>query len=285
MQSARPSGSIPRTISSTPRGAAHTGHTLHETSGSFHHLLLDVKALIASPCAVGETVELYFSLYDSAKSRFVTEEFVAIYNHLGAPARDPEQQRLGRIRTIFTDLKPEDLSASTYLVCRLVRNGAMRMKADALPPGSELGRRTSTVRGSRGNLLVETGTNRRASSVFDSNATDDSFSITSGFGAGALHPVETVNTAQTNVIEGRPSFKRPFGCAVLALPQLQKLLADSSSPGNPGMEVSMPIHVPRAESSFATMHDDLIAGRVKNYQNSNRQVESYLLLTVLTNQS
>ena len=246
-------------------------HILHETSGTFHHLFLDVKALIASPCAVGETVELYFSLYDSAKTRFVTEEFVAIYNHLGSPARDPEQ-RLGKVRTIFTDLKPDDLSATTYLVCRIVRNGAMRMKSDALAPGSELGRRTSTVRGSRGDLLTEAGTSRRASSVFDSSATDDSFSITSGFGANNLRPVETVTHAPTNVIEGRPSFKRPFGCAVLALPQLQKLLSDSSSPGHSGIELSMPIHVPREESSFANMHDDLIAGRVKNYQNSNRQV-------------
>lgn len=270
MQSGRPSGTapIPRAISSTPR---HAGLPLHETSGSFHHLFLDVKALIASPCAVGETVELYFSLYDSARTRFVTEEFCAIYNHLGSPARDPEQ-RLGKVRTIFTDLKADDFSSSTYLLCRIVRNGAMRMKADALASGSELNRRTSTVRGSRGNLLVETGTNRRASSVFDSSATDDSFSITSGFGANALPPIETVNTTTTNVIEGRPSFKRPFGCAVLALPQLQKMLADAGSAGNSGMELSMPIHVPREESSFATMHDDLIAGRTKSYQNSNRQV-------------
>lgn len=264
-QYTRPSGPVPMSLA--PRNAGPP----HERSGSFHHLFLDIKALIASPCAVGETVELYFSLYDSAKTRFVTEEFVAIYNHLGSPARDPEQ-RLGKVRTIFTDLKLEDLSPSTYLVCRIVRNGAMRIKPDALAPGSELGRRTSTYRGSRGDLLTAAGTSRRASSIFDSSATDDSFSITSGFGANTLHIVETVNTATTNVIEGRPSYKRPFGCAVLALPQLQKLLADSSSAGHPGVELSMPIHVPREETAFATMHDDLIAGRVKNYQISNRQV-------------
>lgn len=246
--------------------------TLYESSGSFHHLFLDVKAFIASPCAVGETAELYFSLYNSTETRFVTEEFCVILNHLGTPARHSEQ-RLGKVRTIFTDLKSEDLSNATYLVCRIVRNGAMRMKADALAPSSELARRTSTLRGSRGNLLSEPGTNRRASSVFDSNATDDSFSITSGFGANPIQVVETTNTAATSVIEGRPSFKRPFGCAVLALPQLQKLLADTGS-GNAGIELSMPIHVPRDEGSFATMHDDLIAGRVKSYQISNRSVDN-----------
>lgn len=238
------------------------------SSGAFHHLFLDVKAFIASPCAAGETAELYFSLFSAADSQFLTEEFCVVLNHLGAPARDAEQ-RLGKIRTLFTDLKAEDLSSSVYLVCRIVRNGALRAKPDGAVAAGELARRTSTLRGSRGHLLTETGTSRRTSSLFDSNATDDSFSITSGFGVNTLHPVETVNTTATNVVEGRPSYRRPFGCAVLAIPQLQKLLHESESVGS-GMELSMPIHVPRDEASFATMHEDIIAGRNKTFQTSNK---------------
>jgi dedicator of cytokinesis protein 3 len=238
----------------------------HGRSGSFHHLSLDVKAFIANPCASEETAELYFSLYNSTEVRFVTEEYCVILNHQGTPARDAEN-RLGKLRTLFTDLQAADLSTSVYIVCRIVRNGAMKMKADTLSPVDELGRRTSTVRGSRGNLLSDFGT--RASSVFDSNATDDSFSITSAFGVNAVQSVDTANTASTCIVEGRPSFRRPFGCAVLELPQLQKLLKESEA-RDVGVEFSMPIYVPKEEGSFARMHEDIILGRTKNYHKSNK---------------
>lgn len=239
-----------------------------ERSGSFHHLFLDVKAFIASPCASEETAELYFSLYNSTETRFVTEEYCLILNHLGTPARDSET-RLGKLRTLFTDLQAGDLASSVYIVCRIVRNGAMRMKADMLAPIDELGRRPSDARGSRGNLLADFGTTRRPSSTYDSNATDDSFSITSAFGANAPQSVDTTNTASTIIVEGRPSFRRPFGCAVLELPQLQKLLKESEA-RDVGVEFSMPIYVPKDEASFARMHEDIILGRAKNYIKSNK---------------
>ena len=251
--------------------ASKAGEGPHGRSGSFHHLFLDVKAFIASPCASEETAELYFSLWNSADGRFVTEEYCVILNHLGAPARDAEN-RLGKLRTLFTDLQPADLVSSVYMVCRIVRNGAMKAKADTLSPGTELGRRTSTMRGSRGNLLSDFGTTRRTSSVFDSNATDDSFSITSAFNVNAVQSVDTANTANTAstcIVEGRPSFRRPFGCAVLELPQLQKLLKESEA-RDVGVEFSLPIYVPKEESSFARMHEDIIFGRTKNYGKSNK---------------
>jgi len=145
----------------------------------------------------------------------------------------------------------------------------MKAKAETLNPGPELGRRTSTMRGSRGNLLSDFGTTRPASSVFDSNATDDSFSITSAFGVNAVQSVDTANTASTCIVEGRPSFRRPFGCAVLELPQLQKLLKESEA-RDVGVEFSLPIFVPKEESSFARMHEDVIFGRTKNYGKSNK---------------
>lgn len=255
----------PRTFSLS---ASKTDAAPQERSGSFHHLFLDVKAFIASPCASEETAELYFSLYNSAETRFVTEEYCLILNHLGTPARDSEQ-RLGKLRTLFTDLQPGDLSSSVYIVCRIVRNGAMRMKADTLSPINELGRRTSNTRGSRNNLLSDFGTMRRTSSVYDSNATDDSFSITSAFGANAVQSVDTSNTASTCIVEGRPSFRRPFGCAVMELPQLQKLLKESEA-RDAGVEFSMPIYVPKEEATFARMHEDIILGRTKNYIKSNK---------------
>jgi hypothetical protein len=56
---------------------------------------------------------------------------------------------------------------------------------------------------------------------------------------------------------------------VLELPQLQKLLKESEA-RDVGVEFSLPIYVPKEESSFARMHEDVIFGRTKNYGKSNK---------------
>ena len=92
-------------------------------SVKFYHVFLDVRAFVASPCSPGETAELYFSLYNKNDMRFVTEDFCAILNHNGVLARDPSS----KIRTLFTDLVQADIQESIYLVCKIVRNGALKI--------------------------------------------------------------------------------------------------------------------------------------------------------------
>ncbi len=229
------------------------------TGTPYYHCCLDVRAFVASPCAPGETAELYFSLYNKAESRFITEEYCLILNHLGSPARDSEQ-RLGRLRTLFTDLKVEDVTDPIYLVCRLVRNGAMKMNPVASSAGDTL-HRSTTHRRLNGNL----GDSLRGSSMTLDNVSDDSFSVTSGFGDRRGSTVETATTMTHQAgPSGKVTYRRPLGCAVLELVQLLKL--------EEAHEFSMPIFVPKEEGAFATLHEDIIHDRVKEFEKSPRWV-------------
>jgi dedicator of cytokinesis protein 3 len=49
----------------------------------FFHLLLDLRAFVAAPCAPGELTELFFSIYSRAAASFVTEDFCVILNRSG----------------------------------------------------------------------------------------------------------------------------------------------------------------------------------------------------------
>ncbi|KAF7315306.1 hypothetical protein MIND_00045100 [Mycena indigotica] len=122
---------FPDSVHHKPRSLSlgNSGDSVRPTA-KFFHIYLDLRAFVASPCAPGETVELFFSLYKRS-GQFITEEFCAILNHNGVLARDPSK----RIRTLFTDLAPSDVQDPVYLVCRIVRSGAMKT--------TELGRQDS----------------------------------------------------------------------------------------------------------------------------------------------
>ncbi|WWC91624.1 uncharacterized protein L201_006570 [Kwoniella dendrophila CBS 6074] len=256
--------------------ATATGLPPPTTSGSYYHCFLDVRAFIANPCAPGETAELYFSLYNKVESRFVTEEFCLILNHLGSPARDAEQ-RIGRLRTLFVDLKIDDLTNDIYLVCRIVRNGALKMRQEsgsiAIRPSA--GRRTSLYGISEGSPA------HNNPSMLDT-LTDDSFSVTSGYGGQRTPTVDTSYTANGNGswMEGKPTYRRPMGCAVLELPPSTRLLSDSGDKIGTGIEFHVPIYLPKDESSFATLHENIIHNRVKEYVTSPRAEAIALSLKV-----
>ncbi len=236
--------------------------------GSYYHCFLDVHAFIASPCAPGETAELYFSLFNRVENRFVTEEFCLVLNHLGSPARDPEQ-RLGRLRTLFTDLKFEDVASSIFLVCRMVRNGALKMRSETSGGTLDSHDTVGSIRRPSGATYMSTGTLRGTASILES-LTDDSFSVTSEFGGHRAATIDTAITTNASIVDGRPSFRRPLGCAVMELSPLSKLLSDSGDKSGMGAEFSMPIFVPRDEAMFATLHEDIVHGRTKDLVTSSR---------------
>nr|XP_019044242.1 hypothetical protein I302_07525 [Kwoniella bestiolae CBS 10118]OCF23172.1 hypothetical protein I302_07525 [Kwoniella bestiolae CBS 10118] len=256
--------------------ATATGLTQPSSSGSYYHCFLDVRAFIANPCAPGETAELYFSLYNKAESRFVTEEFCLVLNHLGSPARDAEQ-RLGRLRTLFVDLKLDDLAHDIFLVCRVVRNGAMKMRQEsgsmAVRPAA--GRRTSLYGISEGSAA------HGNPSMLDT-LTDDSFSVTSGYGGQRTPTIDTSYTANghSSSMEGKPTFRRPMGCAVLHLPPSTRLLADATDKMGTGVEFHVPIYLPKDEATFAILHENIIQNRVKEYVTSSRAEAIALSLKV-----
>ncbi len=245
------------------------GHTtpVEPSTGSYYHCFLDVHAFIASPCTPGETAELYFSLFNRDENRFVTEEFCLVLNHLGSPARDPEQ-RLGRLRTLFVDLKHEDVADSIFLVCRMVRNGALKMRSENFSsPGAMLD--THVRKGSVRRPSANTGTLRSSSSIVDS-ITDDSFSMNSDFGRQTTMTIDTTVTTTASIVDGRPSFRRPLGCAVLELPHLSKLMTQGGDKTGTGLEFPMPIFSSRDENTFANLHESIIHGRTKDHVTSSR---------------
>ena len=91
-----------------------------------HHIFFDLKACIASICGPCEETELTFTLYNSTTSRFISENYVVRLTYNGMPA---DEDRIGRLYTIFADLSRQDVSAASgvYLICRIVRCGRLVM--------------------------------------------------------------------------------------------------------------------------------------------------------------
>lgn len=204
------------------------GQNPKPSAAKFFHVYLDVGAFVASPCAPGETAELYFSLYSKARKEFVTEDFCAILNHNGVLARDPTSR--GNIRTLFTDLSLADVRDPIYLVCRIVRNGGMKLS----------------------NHLSA--------------------------GAGSEIPESIMEGPPSAPLNGRmPSIdpsghvRRPFGCAVLELTQLQAMSGEQLDV-SPAKDHTMAIYVPTNEAMFSILHEEIISWNAKEFEKSSRYV-------------
>ncbi|KAE8266357.1 hypothetical protein A4X09_0g5990 [Tilletia walkeri] len=204
----------------------------------YFHVYLDVRAFVASPCAPGETAELYFSLYNKAEARFLTEEYCIVLNHQGVPAKESEG-RIGKMRSLFTELSQNDMS-DLNIICRIVRNGAMRIS-------------NSDHRSNLANL----GGNSDAASEHSVDGAESSLSAagTAGFRASRM--------------AGDRHFRRPFGCAVLELGQHHQFSTEMAT-SSPMREHVMPIFVPVNEAAFSTLHQDIIASRIKEFEKSPR---------------
>ena len=247
-----PSGSLPTPptpnpsdsarLRGTPRGHGSFSIPTPTPSGKarFYHVYLDVRAFVASPCSPGEIAELYFSLYNKADSKFLTEDFCVHLNHNGVLARDPT----ARIKTLFTDLVQSDVQDPIYLVCRIVRNGAMKMSAAA---GSDVGS------GRRGSDASFRGVVDRNSASWDPSMSSLALAT-----IGGRSPIGETTT-----------YRRPFGSAVLELSQLAHM-AQENQDISATREHSMPIYVPTNETIFSVLHQDIIMGNSKEYEKSPR---------------
>ena len=218
-------------------GSLGTSISQQPARAKFYHIFLDLRAFVASICAPGETAELFFNLYDQAESRFVSEEFCVVLNHNGVLARDPT----ARARTLFTDVLPSDVSGALYLVCWIVRNGAMKMSSNmgSIPEG---GRRSSEI-------------STHASTTH-----------------GLLDGVDSGRSDQ--------HFRRPFGCALLELKQLKQMVTEGVEI-SPTREHSMPIFVPVNEATYSMLHQDILNNNTKEFEKSPRCVSFVHLSSIL----
>lgn len=230
-------------------------------AASGYHCLFDFRAFVASPCAPGETCELFFSLYSKTQSRFLTEEYCLVLNHNGSPARDAER-RLGKLRTLFADLRADDVQSGTYLVCRIVRNGSMKIGTEA----SSVGSPDSRPKNRRGSTMFSDAPSKWRSSVsIPDSITDDSASTTSGYEPRRTRTIDTQQSRGSFSSSKSGGIRRPFGCAVFELPTITRLTGDVG-----GEDLAMPIYVARDEASFATLHADIILHNERAYDRSPR---------------
>lgn len=198
----------------------------------FFHVFLEQRAFVASPCAPGETAELYFSLYNKSDARFVTEEFCVILNHNGVLARDPT----ARIRALFTDLAPPDIQGTIFLVCRIVRNGSVK-----IGPNPSSG------------IPLDNGHRGSHSPGWNSS------------------PTEASPGGNPSMLDGCGAIRRPFGCAVLELTQLTRVVTDPAEVSST-KEHTMHILTPVNEATFSMLHQDIINNNSKEFEKSTRYV-------------
>lgn len=208
-------------------------------STKFFHVFLDLRAFVASPCSPGETAELYFSLYNRADRLFLTEDFCIVLNHNGVLHRDPS----ARIRTLFMDLVQSEVQEQIYLVCKIVRNGALKI-------GPNFGSNTQLDGHRQIPEMSPTNSSTSLSGTYSSTYTQLLGRGSASFEAGG-------------------HFRRPFGCAVLELKQLAEFAANAME-SSTTREYTMPIYTPCNEAVFSMLHDDIITQNVKEYEKSPR---------------
>ncbi|KAI7952095.1 hypothetical protein MJO28_007779 [Puccinia striiformis f. sp. tritici] len=280
----------------------------------FYHMMLEIKSFLASPCAEGEIVELYFSLYNKSESRFLTEEYCTILNHMGQPqisiaAQSRHSQHtsmsyvsnagseaspsagqnqrvnpneLISLRTMFKDISPHDVQDSIFLVCRLVKNGAMKTVTGQAHHHNSI---SQPMQEAPHNLSVSPSGYEP-----EFNSLRNSFDMSrSDTGSGTLRQSglfkESNGMTFTNPKSGTQSVRRPYGCAVVELAQFssqsnQMLLSNpnssgmsrtqaSAAPSNvfepPTSRYTMNIFSPVSEASFPTLHEDIIASRTQEF--------------------
>nr|CDI52117.1 related to dedicator of cytokinesis protein 3 [Melanopsichium pennsylvanicum 4] len=224
-------GRLNSVVSANAQGS--NDNTAGSSAAKYFHVFTDVRAFVATPCTAGEMVELYFSLYNRAESRFLTEEFCVILNHRGVPARGAGGP-FGKMHALFTELSTSDMQ-DLNIVCRIVRSGGMRM-----------GDIKATPLGAAGQ--------------------DQLYDRTDSFADLSL--ANTPSFRSKRMIGDR-SFRRPFGCAVLELGQHHHFQTDVAS-SSAMREHTMPIFVPVNEAAFSTLHQDIIASRTREFEKSPR---------------
>lgn len=244
--------------------------------GKFHHLFFELKACVAHICQPGEFTELYFSLYNKANDCTVTEQFSVTLTYNGMPK---DERQIGRLRTLFADLSPHDVSEHLYLVCRIVRLGSMKFSDKEKDHLGVLGSHASMLFGGGGG-------DSKMLSYFDQSGS----SRTRQASHSSQHPRST-SAPNPNIC------RRPFGCAVLHLGSLLQKEAQSPSGGTadmlsptgsatsggsssgsngasgattaahhalPPTELDIPIYTASTDSAFATLHEDIINNNTKD---------------------
>ncbi|MBW0469397.1 hypothetical protein O181_009112 [Austropuccinia psidii MF-1] len=275
----------------------------------FYHIMLEVKSFLASPCVEGELIELYFSLYNKSESRFLTEEFCVILNHLGLPINSNQQTSRPKsyheelksvtkpssnhpilsFRTVFKDISQHDVQDSIFLVCRVIKNGGMKSTPGqpfAIPSISTM--QESSINSSNSHTYRFDSDSASNLTSFDKISQDNTI-----FQPYSLPDVNGEYCGMTFI---RPSLamqsiRRPYGCAVVELGQFptcsnQILLNTSRHNSQIGFtphgvfetqtsRYNMNIFAPVNEACFPTLHEVIISSQIKEFYGSGNLTGSH----------
>lgn len=247
---------------SMTRGGDQTSTTATAAS-LFYHIYLDVRQIEGTPCAPGEHLELSFSIYNASDRKFISEEFCVILTHQNLPVH----LTVGKLRTLFKDLTSQDLAEPLYLVCRVVKNGTFKAAASTAAASNASSPSLLAAQASTSDLRPGPE-GSRASLV-------PSMEGIEGHHASMLRTISST---------GQQSARRPLGCAVLDLSFVRTDQATASSlkstplanPTNTPSkdERSMPVFMPVSESSFASLHEDIIASRTETFASQLDRIKS-----------
>lgn len=291
----------PRNHSESPNPSLST-----PLSAKFHHVFIDLKAFVANICVPGETAELYFSLFNKTESRYVTDEYCAILNHQGISAKEfsstlngtgsgsenglglglVEERRGGRMRTLFTGFSAHDILDELFLVCRIVKNGSIKILGENSTTSSSTLTRSNTLPSHSTPASTLSPSSAGTSSlnsqllspatITSSKLSTNSFEIVSETGVDV-----NIGSAASGMLSvdqnGRSTWRRPFGVAVLELGQFTNSASSNAIPDSPtspnpsninAQEYQMPIYISPNEASFSTLHEDIIDSRTKELEKS-----------------
>ncbi|BGP02104.1 Deoxycytidine kinase 1 [Rhodotorula toruloides] len=196
---------------------------------------LDFQGLVGNLATPGEILELYFSLFSKAESRYVTEEACILIDHEGTLVGNQTRQ------TVFRDLTKNDMQSELYLVCRIIRNGFYRSSGSISTAGAP----PRSV--SRNGLSLASSRH---------SARSDAASLDSAPSPATLDVSPAPEAMLHRDSAGHKSCRRPFGAAVADL----AAMTARQSP------ITVPIFVPVDEATFSTLHEDLIHSRTRRFE-------------------
>lgn len=167
----------------------------------------------------------------------------------------PLDGRLDRAKTLFRDLSQQDILDSLVLVCRIVINGHFRNPAG--PGGSSSnGRAASGVYGTTALSSTPSFMSPHLSSTSLSSHQGTHDALPSAHDGSMVGLVPATNAR---------TCRRPFACAVADVSHIFMLGGHSTTTVAASSEITMSIFAPVNESSFSTLHEDIIASRTSDF--------------------
>lgn len=103
--------------------SARKGASLHKTVPTFtHSLYVTIKNCV---CKITDPSQILMTIYDVKEGRYISENYVVKWFKDGSI----DLEQLQNMKVLFTDLGSKDLEREkVFLVCQIVRMGAMEMK-------------------------------------------------------------------------------------------------------------------------------------------------------------